>query len=76
MGNKFIIDAPTSSGKVIKRRLGNLKTTLTLDYRGPYTQAPEACQIYVETTWTEDELDLWLWKSKGIDYIGVADAEA
>ena len=67
---KLGIDCNTNGHKKLVARLAALKTTADVHYAGPYRQNVNICQIHIETTWSEAELDEWLYKAKGIDYIG------
>jgi hypothetical protein len=75
MLNKFIIDAHTNCAQYLKSRLMNLKTTWECEIWGSYAEMPEATQVVLKTTWTEDQLDKWLYKSKGIESFGIAAME-
>ena len=69
---KFIIDTYTiGKGKLISR-LSKLKTTISCEDGGMYHQDKELSQIWIDTIWSEDKLDEWLYNAKGIYYIGVA----
>jgi hypothetical protein len=71
--NKLFIDVPTkAAGNIIYAKLKRLKTTVSITRPANYvygTIQPE-CKMILETSWTEEELDAWLYKTKGIDYIG------
>ena len=69
--HKLGIDAPVKGHLTLLNRLRRLKSTQRCTYVGPYTDEPSTCQIHIYTTMTENELDQWLYKTKGIDYIGV-----
>jgi hypothetical protein len=72
--NTFGIDTYTKGCKSLVRRLNSLKTTGIAEQGGVYREEPSLCQVIVSTTWTEDQLDDWLWRTKGIDYIGIFNA--
>lgn len=71
--NKLFIDVPTKTdGNVLYNRLKSLKTTTSITRPANYQFGgiqPE-CKMVLETCWSEEELDAWLYKAKGIDYIG------
>lgn len=68
--NTIGIDTETSSKLTLMRRLKRLKTTVRVGDGGEYAQDRSYSQVVVQTTWTEEELDAWLYKTKGIDYVG------
>lgn len=69
--NSFLIDVPTRAAYNTLRRLQHLKTTYRAETKGKYVEDASVTQLFIETKWTEDELEQWLYKSKGVDYIGV-----
>ena len=69
--NSFFIDVPTYAARVTLSRLLHLKTTYLAESKGKYREDPGVTQLYIKTKWTEDQLDHWLYKSKGVDYIGI-----
>jgi len=69
--NKLGIDAPTKGVKSLIRRLKQLKTTDYVIDGGAYKEDTSISQVLIDTTWTEKELEDWLYRSKGMDYIGV-----
>jgi len=72
-GMKFIIDTYTKGKKALIRKLSKLKTTLSCEDGGEYHQDRGLSQVWIETTWSESELDYWLYNQKGIDYIGICE---
>lgn len=68
--NKLGIDAPTKVVKNLIRRLRQLKTTDFVTDGGCYREDMSISQVLIDTTWTEKELEDWLYRSKGVDYIG------
>lgn len=73
---KFGIDVPTKGkGKTISR-LRKLKTTRDVCDGGEYHQDRNYSQIHIDTTWTEDQLDDWLYHVKDVDYVGTFDRGA
>lgn len=69
--NKLGIDAPTKGVKALIRRLKRLKTTECVVDGGAYREDMSDGQVLIDTSWTEKELEDWLYRTKGIDYIGV-----
>jgi hypothetical protein len=67
------IDVQTRDIKVVMRRLGRLKSTESIASGGAYREDQSYSQVHVDTSMSEDELDHWLWKTKGVDYVGVFD---
>jgi hypothetical protein len=70
---KFIIDTYTKGKGALISKLKKLKTTVSCEDGGEYYQDRSLSQIHIETSWKEDELNEWLWKSKNINYIGVVE---
>ena len=68
--NSLGIYVPTKGKGATISKLSKLKTTISCEDGGMYHQDLNCSQIWIETTWTEDELEAWLYKSKGVDYIG------
>ena len=73
MANRFIIDVWVADRKPLMRRLEKLKTTTFLGDCGAYAFDQQYSMLALETTWTEQQLDKWLWSSKGIGYEGYAE---
>lgn len=73
--NAFYIDTYTKSHKVLLRRLGSLKATVRVMDDGVYRECPDNSRIYLESSWSEEELDGWLYRTNGIDYVGVCTTE-
>lgn len=73
--NKFIIDVEVKgwicSAYHTYMALKRLRTTKMIYPPEPYYQDTSLAQIKIETSWTEEQLEKWLYKTKGIDYIGV-----
>lgn len=65
------IDVETRCVSNLMRRLGDLKTTFALYNAGAYRENPGYTQVWVDTRMTEDEMEDWLYRAKGIDYVGV-----
>jgi hypothetical protein len=64
------IDVPTKGKKETIRRLRRLKTTIEVSDGGVYWEDRYYSQIHIDTTWTEEQLDDWLYRTKGIEYVG------
>ena len=69
--NKLGIDCPTKGVKQLVRRLKALKTTDFATDGGAYREDMNISQVLIDTIWTEKELEDWLYRTKGMDYIGV-----
>ncbi|MFX1710715.1 hypothetical protein [Stutzerimonas stutzeri] len=65
------IDVETHSASTLVRRLAPLKTTMSVSKAGAYREDPGYTQVWVDTRMTEAELEDWLYRAKGIDYVGV-----
>ena len=72
--HSFFVDVETSSVQVAFKTLGKLKTTLRLENDGSYNEDKSCSRLYLETTWSEEQLEEWLWRTNHIDYIGVCEA--
>ncbi len=71
---QFYIDTYTKGNGELIRRLNRLHhTEATFD--GMYMADYSLCRILVDTSKTEAELEHWLWKTKGVDYIGVCEVK-
>jgi hypothetical protein len=69
------IDVRTKDANKLLAQLKKLKSTK--DFTGPYAYHEDGsyAQIRIQTTMTEDQVDLWLYSTKhGADYIGTFDA--
>ena len=66
---KFIIDVETIDKNHIIRRLDRLKTTISVEDNGEYHQDRSYSQIKIDTTWTEEKLEDWLYQGN-FDYVG------
>jgi hypothetical protein len=67
---KLGIDVYTKDKKYIMRRLARLRATMYVCDGGMYMEDRNYSQIHLDTAWTEAELDAWLYRQKGIDYVG------
>jgi hypothetical protein len=69
--NMLGIDVESPNAKAIIRLLKRLKTTVDVVHGGAYRQDAFYSQIHLTTSWTEKQLDDWLYRSKGTrGYIG------
>jgi len=68
--NTFIIDICTYDARKMFHRLKKLVSTVNIQEPAMYINANECCQVIVDTTKSEDELDGWLY-TNNFDYIGV-----
>ena len=64
------IDVLTKGKKETIRRLRRLKTTIEVSDGGVYWEDRNYSQIHIDTTWTEEQLNDWLYRMKGIEYVG------
>jgi hypothetical protein len=70
--NLLGVDMSTRDYKKLARRLRSLKSTLGINGPMIYHQDPNLCQLHIETTMTENQLDNWLYRvNHGADYVGV-----
>lgn len=75
----LFIDVPSKTeGNKIFHRLKRLKSVLSIEKPVNYYFGgiQNECIIYLDTTMTEEQLDNWLYKSNGIDYIGCGEKTA
>lgn len=72
--NCFIIDCRTRGKSEGIARLKKLKSTIEAYDGGVYRMDGQYSQIWIDTTWTESQLENWLWQAKfrHFHYIGVA----
>lgn len=68
--NNLGIDVKTKDKAHLIRRLRALKTTDTVEDGGMYHEDRSYSQVWLTTEWSEKELDDWLYRTKGINYIG------
>lgn len=71
MSNQLIIDTHTKTKGNLIARLKRLNSTLKVQDGGAYREDASYSQVRLSTTKTEVEVDNWLWRTKGIDYVGV-----
>jgi hypothetical protein len=69
--NSFIIDTCTADKNNLIRRLKALKSTISCEDGGVYHEDKSFSQVWLETNWNEDDVERWLYETKGINYIGV-----
>jgi hypothetical protein len=55
--------------------LRRLKTTIACNFGGMYHEDKDLCQVIVNTTKMESELESWLCKQKANGYIGISETE-
>ncbi|MDH1555929.1 hypothetical protein N5E86_15860 [Stutzerimonas stutzeri] len=65
------IDVETHCANALVRRLAQLKTTFNISNAGAYREDPGYTQVWVDTRMTEEKLEDWLYRAKGINYVGV-----
>lgn len=65
------IDVETHCARALVRRLAQLKTTFNISNAGTYQLDPGYTQVWVDTRMTEEKLEDWLYRAKGINYVGV-----
>lgn len=69
----LIIDVATKDKKKLMRRLRALKSTMSCEDGGEYHEERYYSQVHLETALTEQNVDDWLYKTKGFDYVGVTE---
>ncbi len=67
--NKLGIDCMTATKGKIIAMLQPLATTIEVRDGGKYWEGPEYSQVFLDTTWTESELDDFLY-NMNTDYVG------
>ena len=69
--NKLGIDVQTRDLKKLLTYLERLKTTHYIEDGGMYREDRSISQLHITTTWTEEELDDWLYnRAHGCEYHG------
>lgn len=68
---RLIIDVETHSKSKLISRLRRLITTIDVQDGGAYREDAGYSQVHLDTVKTEREVDDWLYRTKGIDYVGV-----
>lgn len=68
--NTFGIDVETQDKKHLIRRLGRIKATKDVTDGGVYSMDKSYSQVHVTTEWDMDKLEDWLYKTKGVNYVG------
>jgi hypothetical protein len=71
--NNFGIDVETKDKAKLIRRLRALKTTETAEDGGEYHENRQYSQVWITTSWTPEQLDDWLYRTKGVEYVGIFD---
>jgi len=64
------IDVLTKDKRVLIARLRGLVSTIEVRDGGEYREDAHYSQVWLTTHKTEAELDAWLYKTKGIEYVG------
>lgn len=62
--NMLGIDISTRMADEVVQRLRKLKTTIAVEKQGEYKEDGSWTKLHVDTEWTEDELDDWLYRTK------------
>jgi len=68
---KLGIDVSTDDQSLLIVELSEQPEVYSVRDGGVYREDVTYSQVIVETSWTEDELDDWLYKSTSADYVGV-----
>lgn len=69
--NRLGIDVRTKDANKLASRLRRLKSTISVEYGGAYWEDLSYSQVHLTTTWSEVELDDWLYRTKhGCRYVG------
>lgn len=69
--NTWGIDVATNDVTKLMKELLKVKTTQNVESMGAYHQMPEYTQVQITTTWDQDQLDDWLYKTNHCcDYVG------
>ncbi len=70
--NLLGVDMSTHDYKKLARRLRTLKSTVEVNGPMVYREDVNLCQLHIETTMTENQLDDWLYRvNHGVNYVGV-----
>lgn len=69
--NHFGIDVLTKDKRKLMTRLRGLVSTVSVADGGEYREDSIYSQVWLTTNKTETQLDAWLYKTKGIEYVGV-----
>ena len=69
--NKIGIDVKTSDAQKLISALWKLDGIVeTVVNGGAYREDPYHCQVHLETIWTEEQVETWLYESSPVDYVG------
>lgn len=71
--HRLIIDVYTKSIRSVINRLKVLKSTISVQDGGQYCHCSDYSQVWIETIKSLEEMEDWLYKTKGVDYIGVVE---
>lgn len=69
--NHFGIDVLTKDKRKLMTRLRGLVSTVSVADGGEYREDSIYSQVWLTTNKTETQIDAWLYKTKGIEYVGV-----
>lgn len=69
--NHFGIDVLTKDKRKLMTRLRGLVSTVSVADGGEYREDSSYSQVWLTTNKTETQIDAWLYKTKGIEYVGV-----
>jgi hypothetical protein len=69
--NTLGIDVETKDAASLINRLKQLKSTELVLNHGMYHADPSYSQVHVVTSKFENELEDWLYRTKGVNYVGV-----
>lgn len=65
------IDVVTRDAQRLVVRLARLKSTRQVTIGGRYHEEPDYSQVHLDSSWTEAELDEWLYKyASEIEWVG------
>lgn len=73
---KLGIDVQTLGKAKTIARLNRLSAVTSAIDGGVYSQDQNVSQILVDTSWNEQQLEMWLYNTKGIDYLGTFTVDA
>jgi hypothetical protein len=68
---KLGIDVSTDDQSLLIVELSEQPEVYSVRDGGVYREDVTYSQVIIETSWTEDELDDWLYTSTSADYVGV-----
>jgi hypothetical protein len=68
---KYVLDTETKTARSLLGRLRKKKGIIACNFGGMYHMDKTLCQLHILSDLTEGDLDEWLYKTKGINYIGL-----